>query len=371
MAPTGDGEIDLAAKVTPLGLRREIFGFLPYWELSDSSTTLDFKKLSTIAYFGVGAAANGNLEKTNSDGSTTVGWSGWTSSKMTTLINQAHAANTRVVLTVQSFAWSTGGADKQQALLGSSANRANLARQIAKAVGDRGADGVNLDFEPLSSGYDEEFTALVRSVRYELNKLSTGHQITFDTTGWIGNYPLEDATAPGGADAIFIMGYDYRSAGSSNAGLHRAAEQQRLRHHRHPQRLPRSRAGVQAHPGRALLRPRLVDRVRPAPCHQHQRHQERGLGGGHLLVGHHPAPGEGPSLRRRRGRGLDRLSTRELHHHLRLRHALAPAVPGRRDRAQGQVRPRQPHAGCGAPASGPSATTTTGPSCGAPSRPSS
>ena len=204
--------------MTPAGLRREVFGFLPYWELSDSSTTLDYTKLSTIAYFGVGAAANGNLEKTNSDGSTTVGWSGWTSSRMTTVINEAHAGRTRVVLTVQSFAWSTGGAAKQQALLGSSTSRANLARQIAKAVSERGADGVNLDFEPLVSGSSEEFTALVRTVRAELDAVAGGYQLTFDTTGWIGNYPLEDATAPGGADAIFVMGYDYRSSTSSNAG---------------------------------------------------------------------------------------------------------------------------------------------------------
>jgi spore germination protein YaaH len=216
--PTAEGEIDLAATVSPNGLRREVFGFLPYWELSDSSTTLDYTKLSTIAYFGVGAAANGNLEKTNSDGSTTVGWSGWTSNKMTSVVNAAHQGKTRVVLTIQSFAWSSGGLTKQQTLLGSATNRANLARNIVKAVTDRGADGVNLDFEPLASGYAEEFTALVRTVRAEFNKVAPGYQITFDTTGYIGNYPLEAATASGGADAIFIMGYDYRSSGSGTVG---------------------------------------------------------------------------------------------------------------------------------------------------------
>ena len=115
-----------------------MFGFLPYWELSDGSTTLDWEKLSTIAYFGVGAAANGNLETTNKDGSTSVGWSGWTSSKMTQVIQEAHANNARVVLTVQSFAWNSSGVAKQKALLGSATARANLARQIAAAVRDRG-----------------------------------------------------------------------------------------------------------------------------------------------------------------------------------------------------------------------------------------
>jgi spore germination protein YaaH/flagellar hook assembly protein FlgD len=208
----------LTAAVDPGGLRREVFGFLPYWELSDSSTTLDWEKLSTIAYFGVGAAANGNLETTNKDGSTTVGWSGWTSSRMTQVIEQAHANHARVVLTVQSFAWNSSGVTKQKALLGSSTARANLARQIAAAVRDRGADGVNLDIEPIVATYADEFTALVREVRAQLDAIAPGYQLTFDTLGYIGNYPIEDATGPGGADAIVIMGYDYKGSSSGTAG---------------------------------------------------------------------------------------------------------------------------------------------------------
>ena len=112
-----------AAAVDPGALKREVFGFLPYWELTDSSTRLDWEKLSTVAYFGVGALGNGTLQKRNSDGSTTVGWSGWTSSKMTAVIDAAHASGARVVLTVQSFAWSSTGVTRQKALLGSPGNR--------------------------------------------------------------------------------------------------------------------------------------------------------------------------------------------------------------------------------------------------------
>ncbi|HEX2755185.1 MAG TPA: glycosyl hydrolase family 18 protein [Candidatus Limnocylindrales bacterium] len=221
-APLGAGAatptIQPDAVVKPDGLRREIFGFLPYWEVNSSSLRLDYSKISTVAYFGVGADGAGNLQKRNSDGSITVGWSGWTSSSMTSVISAAHASHTRVVLTVQSFGWSTSGLTRQKSLLGSSTHRLNLARQIAAAVRDRGADGVNLDFEPLASTYDNEFTALVRTIRAELNKVHSGYQITFDTLGSIGNYPIADATAPGGADAIFIMGYDYRSASSNPVG---------------------------------------------------------------------------------------------------------------------------------------------------------
>jgi spore germination protein YaaH/flagellar hook assembly protein FlgD len=211
-------QVTPAAAISPNGLRKEIFGFLPYWEVSSNSLTLDYRKISTIAYFGVGADGTGNLQKRNSDGSPTVGWSGWTSAAMTSVISTAHGNHTRVVLTVQSFAWNTSGLARQRALLGSSTARLNLARQIAAAVRDRGADGVNLDFEPLASGASTQFTALVRTIRTELNRIHSGYQITFDTTGSIGNYPIAEATAPGGADAIFIMGYDYRTAGSSPVG---------------------------------------------------------------------------------------------------------------------------------------------------------
>ncbi len=199
------------------GLRRQVFGFLPYWEVSGSASTLHYDDLSTIAYFSVGADKLGNLLK-STGGSPTTGWGGWTSSSLTTTINAAHSHGTRVVLTLSVFAWTTGQAAVQQALLGSSTARLNLAKQAVAAVRDRGADGINLDFEPLVSGYDDEFVALLRTIRSELDKVASGYQLTYDTTGWIGNYPLEASVAAGAADAIFVMGYDYRTSSSSYVG---------------------------------------------------------------------------------------------------------------------------------------------------------
>ena len=34
----------------------------------------------------------------------------------------------------------------------------------------------------------------------------------------MGNYQLAALVAPGGADAIFLMGYDFRGSGEANAG---------------------------------------------------------------------------------------------------------------------------------------------------------
>jgi spore germination protein YaaH len=213
VAPTTLGD---AARLDATSLQRDVYGFLPYWEVS--SAQLDFAVLSHVAYFGVGTDAAGNLGTKNSDGTPTTGWAGWTSSAMTTIINAAHASHTRVTLTVEAMAWTSSSAAVQQALLASPTARLNLADQIVAAVRNRGADGVNLDFEPLVTGSEAGFVALIRTIRSEFNKASAGYHVTFDTLGQPANYPLEAALAPGGADAVFIMGYDYRTASSPQAG---------------------------------------------------------------------------------------------------------------------------------------------------------
>ena len=267
---------DLAAAVDPGGLKREVFGFLPYWELTDSSTRLDWEKLSTIAYFGVGVAANGDLQKKNADGSTTVGWSGWTSAAMTKVMNSAHASGARVVLTVQSFAWTSAGVIRQRSLLGSAANRANLARQIAAAVRDRGADGVNLDFEPIVSAYSDEFTALVRTIR------KRAQQGRPRLPGHVRCDRLDRELPDRRRDRV------RRSRRRGGDGLRlsdRIRERRRLgrpvgwadlRRRRHDPGLRLPDPGVEDHPRRAVLRPRLVDRVIGSPCQERVRRRSTG-----------------------------------------------------------------------------------------------
>jgi spore germination protein YaaH/flagellar hook assembly protein FlgD len=199
-------------------LRREVFGFLPYWELSDSTLTLDYSTISTIAYFGVGADSAGHLIKRDSDGTLSTGWGGWASSAMTRVITAAHAARTRVVLTIQRFSWTSGQRAQTTTLLSSATARQTLANEIASAVRDRGADGVNLDFEPIPSGQTANFTTFVRQVRGALDARAPGYQLTFDSTGYIGNYDVAALTARGAADAILVMGYDYRTGSSNYAG---------------------------------------------------------------------------------------------------------------------------------------------------------
>jgi len=192
-------------------LRREIYGFLPYWE-SVAGPTLNYDILSTVAYFGVGVTGTGDLQKTGSS------WGGWTSGWLTNVINNAHARGTRVALTVEEFAWTTSEFNEQVQLLSIPANRLNAAQQIAAAVSQRGVDGVNLDFEPIASTQEGNYRIFVQTLRAELDKIHPGYELTFCATGATGYYDVAGLTAPGAADAVFIMGYDFRGGGSAYAG---------------------------------------------------------------------------------------------------------------------------------------------------------
>ena len=199
--------------VVPAGtlnpLRREIFGFLPYWELG---STLDYDTISTIAYFGVNINGDGTLNQSAN------GWDGWVSSTLTSVINDAHAHGTRVVMTAESFAWDSGGIASQTALLSNPTASHNAIQAIVAQVVGRGVDGVNLDFEPIASGQRINFVHFVQALRVALNNARPGYELTFCATGRPSTYNLADLLAPGAADAVFIMGYNLRGGTPAVAG---------------------------------------------------------------------------------------------------------------------------------------------------------
>ena len=206
----------------PNGLRKQVFGFLPYWLLTDSALAdMNYHLVSTIAYFSVGANRYGHLVKGSSSDPST-GWAGWTSSRMTEVIDRAHANGVKVVLTVTMMAWDSASAKRQAALLGSMAARKRLVNEIVDAVGSRGADGVNLDFEPLATSLRDEYVSFVRQLKAALVAGDVGSNLTVcvmaGAATWATGYDVAGLTASGAANALFVMGYDYHWSGSSRAG---------------------------------------------------------------------------------------------------------------------------------------------------------
>ncbi|HEY7846936.1 MAG TPA: glycosyl hydrolase family 18 protein [Candidatus Limnocylindria bacterium] len=226
LSGASSGPVGTASQLTaarlPNGLRKEVFGFLPYWMLTDAAlSSMNYQLVSTIAYFSVNANMEGNLVK-GQPGSPTTGWAGWTSSRMTDVINRAHASGVKVVLTVTMMAWDSASAHRQAMLLGSPTARSRLVNQIVSAVRTRGADGVNLDFEPLATALRDEYVSFVRQLKRALVNHDVGDYLTVcvmaGAATWATGYDVAGLTASGAADALFVMGYDFHWSGSSRAG---------------------------------------------------------------------------------------------------------------------------------------------------------
>lgn len=200
---------------TPPGPRLgspEIFGYLPNWSLD---ANIDYGAITTIAYFGLAAGADGHLV------SNTIEYSRWMSTKVTNAIAAAHAAGDRFVLTVERMAWSDGGVTTTEQLLSSPEARATLVSDIVNEITARGVDGVSLDFEPILSSQRDNFAAFVRELRLGLDAANPAYQLTFATTGSQTAKTLQmigDLTAGGWADAEIIMGYPLRSLSAARAG---------------------------------------------------------------------------------------------------------------------------------------------------------
>ena len=208
----------------PNGLSHEVFGYLPYWTLTGGNLPyLDYDLVTTIAYFSIGALRDGTLD------TSTAGYAAWHSAAMTEVISTAHQQRVRVVLTVTMMAWD-GNYNRMRDLLTNGTNRNRLARQIARAVLSRNADGVNLDFEPMPNFLESDYTLFVRKVKKELVAQGAGDYVTVATTGgaasWDEGYELtdnadpnqSDLVSPGSADAIMVMAYDFNWSGSARAG---------------------------------------------------------------------------------------------------------------------------------------------------------
>ncbi|PZR63055.1 MAG: hypothetical protein DLM71_05670 [Chloroflexi bacterium] len=201
----------------PNGLRREVLGFLPHWMLDAGTlSALRYDLLSTVAYFGIGAAPSGMLIR-----GTNAGWLGWSSSAMTGVIDAAHARGVRVVPTITMMAWS-GDYSGMTALLTAPANRARLISEIAGIIAGRRADGVNIDFEPVPTSLRGAFTTFIRELKAGLVRARVPSYVTVDTMAgaatWATGYDVVGLTAAGAADALMVMAYDLSWSGSARAG---------------------------------------------------------------------------------------------------------------------------------------------------------
>ena len=190
----------------------EVFGFAPYWSLADSSE-FDLSGLTTVDYFSIGVNPDGSLSDSGP------GWDGYQSQNFIDLINRAHAAGDRVVLTVNDFSQSS-----LDQLATSATAPQTLAQSLLLLVKAKDLDGVNLDLEGSGSADQVGITNIVQVVSQTLKAANPHYQVTMDTyassaadPGGFYNIP---ALSPA-VDAFFVMEYslNYASAPEPNSPL--------------------------------------------------------------------------------------------------------------------------------------------------------
>ncbi len=173
--------------------------------------TLDMDAVSTVVFFSLEAGGDGHIRH---DGR----WKIWNAPIVDRLIARAHDSGTKVVISLARFAWSSGQLKLSREILSLARRRQLLATEVAAEVARRGVDGVNIDFEPIPIGQKANFTDFVHLTRAALDAIRPGYQLTFDVTGHHDSYDVGGALRPGGADAVYLMGYHYAGTWSKIAG---------------------------------------------------------------------------------------------------------------------------------------------------------
>lgn len=201
---------EIQPRVTGIApLSRQVYGYLPYWRLdSETVDRLDYDLVSTIAFFGLGIKADGNLN------TAWRGYTAYTSANAAAVTNAAHAKGVRVVPTFQLF--DSGSLTKMSAFLNSPAARERFIGQALDLMARRSADGANVDFEPLPSTIAPAFVAFIGEFGAAMRARFPGATLVVATSAGAPNN-LIDGLAPI-VDQMFVMTYNYRWSGSTVTG---------------------------------------------------------------------------------------------------------------------------------------------------------
>ncbi len=186
----------------------DVFGYLPCWEVDDGTDAyLRYDLLSTIALFGVAFRPDGSFNTTDA------GYTMVTGSRAATILQHAHAAGTRVVVSFESF-----NATKNAQFLGDTDGQATFISNAVALVTRLGADGMNIDIEGLSGSYFDEFGTFIGRLRAAAVAANPAAQVSVATNASTSGARMAAQAIQNGADRAFIMGYAYRTAGSDPVG---------------------------------------------------------------------------------------------------------------------------------------------------------
>ena len=207
-APSPTGGVDAAAvtraPASPPEPGHEVYGYVPYWEMDAGiAEHVAATPLSTLALFSVTQRSDGTLADENGlraiDGP--VGQQ---------LLAEAHARGLRVELV-----WSSFGADRNRAFFADRAVQDRWLAELVAVATARGFDGINVDVEGLPVEHVPGYGGFVGRLREALRAAKPDAQVSAAPGAGELGAAMAAAAAANGADRIFLMGYDYRTASSA------------------------------------------------------------------------------------------------------------------------------------------------------------
>jgi hypothetical protein len=182
----------------------EVYGFVPYWEIDDSiADHLRATDATTIGLFSVTHTGKGALSTGQNGYRRVAGPIG------RGIVAEAHAAGRRVEV-----AWTSFGAARNTALFDSVALQDQVIAALASFRTELGVDGIAVDVEGIDDADIPAYGAFVGRLRAALRTDDPAATVTVATGAGRQGALLALAASLAGADRIFLMGYDYRTAGS-------------------------------------------------------------------------------------------------------------------------------------------------------------
>ena len=192
------------ARAAPPLPGHEVYGFVPYWEIDDSiAAHLRATDATTIGLFSVTHTDKGVLATSENGHRRLTGPIG------RQIVADAHAAGRRVEV-----AWTSFGRAKNATLFESAALQAKVIAALVDFRAALGVDGIAVHVEGIDDGDIAAYGAFVSRLRSALRSDEPDATVTVTTGGGRQGAALALAATLAGADRIFLMGYDYRTAGS-------------------------------------------------------------------------------------------------------------------------------------------------------------
>lgn len=199
-------------------LKKEVFGFLPYWALSKASE-IDIRLLTAVSYFGLEVDGEGNVLKNDTEGNIIPAWFHFQSDpKFDEFIKKAKRNKTKVYVTIKCF--SRGNIE----LLSTNPQaRENFISNALYLMNSKSLDGINIDFEYIGTPQKEVidgYSILMSDLNKELKRQYPGALLTIDTfVDAAANTRIHDIPILAeNSDALVIMAYDFHTPNSSRAG---------------------------------------------------------------------------------------------------------------------------------------------------------